>query len=235
MAIPPSSEIPPGVHHGPASAESAAFSAGSGRIDHSTTVHSATCVGQDGNPGANERVKVGIVGLGLRIRQFLNWPKEMYLQAVCDCKRRRLPRSSTGTRRRPPKRRRPRSTPTTAGCSNQQKLDGVFVTTPTHARPRPSLLALAAGMDVYAEKPFALTVQEGQLLVKAVRKYKRVFQVGTQARSLAINRWAVEQIHNGAIGKISQGGGAQLPLSAGLQAAGDGQAVPDRTRLGPVD
>ncbi len=40
---------------------------------------------QGGNPGANERIKVGIVGLGRRIRQILNWPKEMYLQAVCDC------------------------------------------------------------------------------------------------------------------------------------------------------
>ena len=48
-------------------------------------------LGQDGSPGANERVKVGIIGLGLRIRQLLNWPKEMYLQAVCDCNAPQIP------------------------------------------------------------------------------------------------------------------------------------------------
>ena len=159
---------------------------------------------QDGKPGVNDRVKVGIVGLGLRIRQLLNWPQEMYLQAVCDCNAPQIPSFLNWYKQAAPEAEKAAQYADYRQMLETEKLDGVFVTTPTHVRARPALIALAAGIDVYAEKPFALTVQEGQVLVKAVRKYQRVFQVGVQARSLPINRWAVEQLHKGAIGKISQ-------------------------------
>jgi len=159
---------------------------------------------QDADPGANDRIKIGIIGLGLRIRQLLNWPKEMYLQAVCDCNEPQIPSFLNWYKAAAPEAEKAAQYINYCRMLEEEKLDGVFVTTPTHVRARPALLALAAGIDVYAEKPFALTVQEGQVLVKAVRKYKRVFQVGTQARSLPINCWAVEQIHNGAIGTISK-------------------------------
>ncbi|MBM4087837.1 MAG: Gfo/Idh/MocA family oxidoreductase [Planctomycetes bacterium] len=159
---------------------------------------------QNGNPGANDRVKVGIIGLGLRIRQLLNWPKEMYLQAVCDCNAPQIASFLNWYKDAAPEAEKAAQYANYGHMLDKEKLDGVFVTTPTHVRARPALIAIAAGMHVYAEKPFALTAQEGQLLVKAVRKHKTVFQVGTQARSLAINRWAVEQIHKGAIGKIAK-------------------------------
>lgn len=159
---------------------------------------------QDGKPGANDRVKVGIVGLGLRIRQLLNWPKDMYLQSVCDCNAPQIPSFIEWYKQAAPEAEKAVQYADYRRMLETEKLDGVFVTTPTHARSRPALIALAAGIDVYAEKPFALTVQESQVLRKAVRKYQRVFQVGTQARSLAINRWAVEQLHNGAIGTITK-------------------------------
>lgn len=161
-------------------------------------------LGKDGSPGANERVRIGIIGLGLRIRQLLNWPKEMYLQAVCDCNLPQIASFLHWYKDSAPEAERAVAYTNYVEMLEREKLDGVIVTTPTHVRARPALLALAAGIDVYAEKPFALTVQEGQRLVKAVRKYNRVFQVGTQARSLAINRWAVEQIHQGAIGTIAK-------------------------------
>jgi len=159
---------------------------------------------QGGQVGANDRVKVGIIGLGLRIRQLLNWPKEMYLQAICDCNAPQIPSFVNWYKAAAPEAEKAAQYADYCRMLEREKLDGVFVTTPTHARSRPALLALAAGIDVYAEKPFALTAQEGQALVKAVRKHQRVFQVGTQARSLAINRWAVEQLHKGAIGTISK-------------------------------
>jgi predicted dehydrogenase len=158
----------------------------------------------DGHPGANDRIKIGIIGLGLRIRQLLNWPKETYLQAVCDCNAPQIPSFLNWYKQAAPEAEKAAQYADYRQMLEKEKLDGVFVTTPTHVRARPTLIAVAAGIDVYAEKPFALTVREGQVLVKAVRKYQRVFQVGTQARSLPINRWAVEQIHNGAIGKISK-------------------------------
>jgi predicted dehydrogenase len=159
---------------------------------------------QDGNPGANDRVKVGIVGLGLRIRQLLNWPKEMYLQSVCDCNASQIPSFVDWYKQAAPEAEKAVQYADYRRMLETEKLDGVFVTTPTHVRSRAALIAIGAGVDVYAEKPFALTLQEAQALVKAVRKHQRVFQVGTQARSLAINRWAVEQLHNGAIGTITK-------------------------------
>ena len=159
---------------------------------------------QDGHPGANDRVKVGIIGLGLRIRQLLNWPKEMYLQAVCDCNAPQIASFLNWYKDAAPEAEKAAAIHQLLRDARERKT-GRRLRHDAHPRPRaPALLALAAGIDVYAEKPFALTVQEGQCLVKAVRKYQRVFQVGTQARSLPINCWAVEQIHKGAIGTISK-------------------------------
>jgi predicted dehydrogenase len=63
---------------------------------------------------------------------------------------------------------------------------------------------MQAGLDVYAEKPLSLTVQEGQALTKAARHYKRVVQVGTQQRSMPINVYASKLVEQGKIGKIER-------------------------------
>jgi predicted dehydrogenase len=68
----------------------------------------------------------------------------------------------------------------------------------------PCIHAAQAGVDIYAEKPVTLTIAEGQALVKAVNKYQRVFQAGTQARSIAVNDWAVRQLASGVIGEIKK-------------------------------
>jgi predicted dehydrogenase len=84
----------------------------------------------------------------------------------------------------------------------KEKLDAVFVETCTHARVLICIHALQAGLDVYAEKPQSLTVAEGRVLVKAVKKYKRVLQTGSQQRSMPINRHASKLVREGAIGKV---------------------------------
>ena len=63
---------------------------------------------------------------------------------------------------------------------------------------------MAMGMDVYIEKPMALTIAEGRQMVRAARKHKRVTQVGTQQRSMPINNWASDFIKNGKLGKIRE-------------------------------
>jgi len=81
-------------------------------------------------------------------------------------------------------------------------VDAVVLTTPEHSRALPCVLACQAGKDVYPEKPLCLTIREGRAMVEAVRKYKRVCQVGTQQRSMFRNREASELLRNGRIGKI---------------------------------
>jgi predicted dehydrogenase len=84
----------------------------------------------------------------------------------------------------------------------KEKLDVVFIETTTHARVLAAIHAMQAGLDVYAEKPVSLTIGEGRALVNAVHKYKKVLQVGSQQRSIPINRYASEMVRSGKIGKI---------------------------------
>jgi predicted dehydrogenase len=81
-------------------------------------------------------------------------------------------------------------------------IDAVIVPTTDHGRVLPSIHACQAGKDIYAEKPLTLTVAEGRVLVKFVRKYKRVFQTGSQQRSMEYNRYPCELVRNGRIGKV---------------------------------
>ena len=70
----------------------------------------------------------------------------------------------------------------------KEKLDAVFVETTTHARVLIAIHAMQAGCDIYCEKPQSLTVQEGRVLVRAEKKYRRVLQTGSLQRSRPINR-----------------------------------------------
>ena len=64
--------------------------------------------------------------------------------------------------------------------------------------------ACQAGKDIYAEKPVSLTIREGRLMVEAARKYQRVFQVGSQQRSMAVNQAGCKFIREGGLGKITK-------------------------------
>ena len=86
----------------------------------------------------------------------------------------------------------------------KEKLDAVYVVTPTHARALICLHVLQAGLDLYAEKPVSLTITEGQAMIKAARKYKRIFQVGTQQRSMPIDVYTSKLVRDGKFGKISE-------------------------------
>ena len=81
-------------------------------------------------------------------------------------------------------------------------VDAVIVGVGDFQRVLPCIHACQAGKDVYAEKPLTLYVQEGRVLVDAVRKHGRVLQVGTQQRSMAINRLACEFVRSGGLGRL---------------------------------
>ena len=84
-------------------------------------------------------------------------------------------------------------------------VDGVVLSAPEHWRPIMCIMACKAGKDVLAEKPFALTIKEGQAMVEAIRRYGRVFQHGTQRRSNNEQnlRDSCEMVRSGRIGKVT--------------------------------
>lgn len=65
----------------------------------------------------------------------------------------------------------------------KKDLDIVLIATPDHWHALPMIEACKSGMDIYVQKPISVDVVEGQAMLAAARKYKRVVQVGTQRRS----------------------------------------------------
>lgn len=83
-----------------------------------------------------------------------------------------------------------------------KSIDAVVISTPDHWHTLIAINACEADKDVYCEKPLTLTIAEGQALAKAVRRYKRVLQTGSQQRSEVKFRTGCEYVRNGRLGKI---------------------------------
>lgn len=152
--------------------------------------------------GANDRVQIGFIGVGNRARWLLQHEDFGVAQivAVADISPWSLARALKLQPKDPNQLWRPYND--YRKMFETEKLDGVFVETTTHARVHVALQCLQAGLDVYAEKPITLTIEEGRVLTNAVRRYKRVFQAGTQQRSMPINIHASKLVAEGKIGKI---------------------------------
>lgn len=83
----------------------------------------------------------------------------------------------------------------------QDDIDAVVISTPDHWHVPISLAALAAGKDVFCEKP-TLAIGEGRDLVKAVKQHKAIFQTGLEDRSLPQYHRLCHAVRNGAIGAL---------------------------------
>jgi predicted dehydrogenase len=86
----------------------------------------------------------------------------------------------------------------------QQQLDAVIIASPDHWHVRMAVDALAAGKDVYLEKPVTHTIEEGATLQHAVRSSKKILQCGMQQRSWSHFRDAVDLIQGGSLGRVPQ-------------------------------
>jgi predicted dehydrogenase len=161
---------------------------------------SSGVLGKPGQPGANDRVNIAFIGVGGRATWIIRNEETPGAQvvAVADCN---LPRCYDIVKVRPSAEKWAKYQDYRR-MFDKEKLDAIFVETTTHARVLIAMHALERGLDVYAEKPISLTVQEGRALVKAARRYNRVVQAGTQQRSMPINLHASKLVREGAIGKI---------------------------------
>jgi predicted dehydrogenase len=84
-----------------------------------------------------------------------------------------------------------------------KSIDVVCISTPDHWHAYQTIEACKAGKDVYVEKPIGLTIDEGQKMVAAARKYNRVVQAGTMQRSAVHFQKAAEVVKSGVLGNIS--------------------------------
>jgi predicted dehydrogenase len=89
---------------------------------------------------------------------------------------------------------------------DRKDIQGVIIGTPDHWHTKMAIEAMAAGKDIYCEKPLTLTIDEGRQIEDALNRYNRVFQVGTQQRSDFGQRFlqAIAIVQAGRIGKLKK-------------------------------
>jgi predicted dehydrogenase len=153
--------------------------------------------------GANERLRVGIIGAGGRMRALINAADSSGVDYDI------VSVSDVYTPRRDEVKARANATTATTHMDYREVLDAktvdaVFIATPDHWHVRIAAAALAAGKDVYLEKPVTHTLEEGAVLLKAVRSSKQILQCGMQQRSWSHFRSAVSLIQGGALGQVPQ-------------------------------
>lgn len=150
--------------------------------------------------GANERVRLGYIGLGNRGDQvhdaFIeNGGNETV--ALCDLRDDYMDFAGKKARATPKKYREYRD------LLADSNVDAVVIATPDHWHALMFIDACYAGKDVYVEKPLSLTVLEGRKMVEAAQRTKRVTQVGTQRRSSPFLKEAADFVQGGGIGRVT--------------------------------
>ncbi len=150
--------------------------------------------------GANERVRLGFIGVANRGMQLIDAflvHQDVEAAALCDVSGSTLDRAA----------QRVGGNPFT--CRDFRKLldrkdiDAVVIATPDHWHALQTVFACRAGKDVYVEKPMSITIHEGRKMVEVARQTGRVVQVGIHRRSSKVYARAAQMIQANKLGKVT--------------------------------
>ncbi len=131
-------------------------------------------------------LRVGLIGAGWYGKSDL-WrliqvaPVEVV--SICDPDKRMLAEAVEIASQRQKSRKKPRTYGDYRKMLEEKDLDIVVIGTPDHWHALQMIAACESGADVYVQKPISVDVAEGNAMVQAARKFKRVVQVGTQRKS----------------------------------------------------
>lgn len=166
----------------------------------------SSVLGMGGATSPNNRITVGFIGTG---DHGIGWNLGPYLRhkdarvvAACDVDRNRLFRA-TETINAHYGNEDCFGTKDFREVLARPDIDAVMISTPDHWHTLISILAVQAGKDVQCEKP-TLTINEGRLLIQAVRKHQKVFQTSTEDRAVPVYHRMAELIRNGRVGKLQR-------------------------------
>jgi len=170
--------------------------------------------------------RVGLIGCGwygkcdiFRLLQVA--PVEIV--SLCDVDRKMLADCAEMVAARQGSKKKPRMFTDYREMLKEKDLDLVEIATPDHWHALPMIEAVKAGADLYLQKPISVDVVEGQAMLAAARKYRRVVQVGTQRRSTPHLIEARQLVQEGKLGKIGH-----------VEIYSYGEARPSRAEPAPV-
>jgi predicted dehydrogenase len=164
------------------------------------TVVPASALGRGGRPAPSERISLGIIGAnGMGQANLANCAsfKDVDVTAVCDVYKERLEAVLA------------RHKATAKGHHDfrdllaRKDVDAVIIATPPHWHALAAIMAVEAGKDIYLQKPMTLYPDETLAVRNAVRKHKRICQIGTQIHATENYRRVVEWIRSGKLGPVS--------------------------------
>ena len=149
--------------------------------------------------GANDRVRVGFIGIGLigkrHLLDFQAQP-DCEIAGVSEVSDERMDEGVAAAGNNPAR------FPDFRRMLERPDIDAVVVSTPDHWHALMTILACAAGKDVYVEKPLTHALREGEWMLDAANAHKRVVQVGTQQRSGRHYQRARSLVREGHIGDV---------------------------------
>jgi predicted dehydrogenase len=150
----------------------------------------------------SDRVNVGFIGFGIRgniLMEAVMKTEQANLVAVADCYQGHLLRAKERTDGKIDT-----HFAQYKALLDRKDVDAVVVAPPDHWHLPVVLDALAAGKDVYIEKPMTHRVEDGPKMIEAVRRYNRVLQAGSQGRSSPLQKKAREIVASGQLGKVTK-------------------------------
>ncbi len=181
--------------------------AASGAVLAPTLVPSAV-FGAAGTTAPSERLTMGLIGVGCmgrgHLRRLVDDPS-IDLLAVCDVDRLRRDEAYNTVKNTYAGRK------ATVSCTAyndyreilaRPDIDAVVIVTPDHWHTPMSIEAARAGKDVYCEKPISICIHEGRRLAEVVRNNGRIFQTGTQYRSIPVVRQVCDFVRAGKLGHV---------------------------------
>ena len=164
----------------------------------------ARALGRDGNTPPSDRITIGCIGVGGmgtgNMNSFLG-KRDAKIVAVCDVDSAHRKSALDAVNAKYGSK----------DCAEYEDfreliarpgLDAVSIAVPDHWHAIIAVAAVAAGLDIYGEKPLGYTISEGRAIVDAVKRYARVWQTGSWQRSQRHFRYGCELVRNGRIGKV---------------------------------
>jgi predicted dehydrogenase len=169
--------------------------------------------------GANDRIRVGMLGLGGRMRSHMAAvakmePENVDIVAICDCDQRKLDNAG---KMYPEIRDKKLATFTDMRkMFDGDAIDAVSISLGDRWHSLATIWACQAGKDVYVEKPAALNLFEANQVVAAANKYGRMVQHGTQNRSSPNIREGIEKLKEGVVGDVYMARGIDYKIRGHL-------------------